>query len=152
MGVLHQKCSQGELKMTTNSVLFSCGWTLWRHQLEDAGSSSLDALLSRWISASTYPQLGLWPPVDMNPSPGLSTHSPGSSGTGGLQHTQLQFHLWFWNHLSKTNAHITVTFYEDNRLYHMTSILLLGLNTGVPGLPDHTPFRFPRNILNGPVD
>uniref|UniRef100_A0A674B6B8 RING-type E3 ubiquitin transferase n=1 Tax=Salmo trutta TaxID=8032 RepID=A0A674B6B8_SALTR len=49
-------------------------------QLEDAGSSSLDALLSRWISASTYPQLGLWPPVDMNPSPGLSTHSPGSSG------------------------------------------------------------------------
>uniref|UniRef100_A0A4W5LXX9 RING-type E3 ubiquitin transferase n=1 Tax=Hucho hucho TaxID=62062 RepID=A0A4W5LXX9_9TELE len=49
-------------------------------QLEDAGSSSLDALLSRWISASTYPQLGLWPPVDMNPSPGISTHSPGSSG------------------------------------------------------------------------
>uniref|UniRef100_A0A4W5LY30 RING-type E3 ubiquitin transferase n=1 Tax=Hucho hucho TaxID=62062 RepID=A0A4W5LY30_9TELE len=58
-------------------------------QLEDAGSSSLDALLSRWISASTYPQLGLWPPVDMNPSPGISTHSPGSSGTGGLQHTRL---------------------------------------------------------------
>ncbi|XP_034027863.1 E3 ubiquitin-protein ligase TRIM33 isoform X3 [Thalassophryne amazonica] len=46
-------------------------------QLEDAGSSSLGHLLSRYISASTQHQLG---PMDMNPSPGLSTHSPGSSG------------------------------------------------------------------------
>lgn len=44
-------------------------------QLEDAGSSNLGHLLSRYINAST--QLG---PVDMNTSPGLSTHSPGSSG------------------------------------------------------------------------
>uniref|UniRef100_A0A8C7SXK1 RING-type E3 ubiquitin transferase n=1 Tax=Oncorhynchus mykiss TaxID=8022 RepID=A0A8C7SXK1_ONCMY len=61
-------------------------------QLEDAGSSSLDALLSRWISASTYPQLGLWPPVDMNPSPGLSTHSPGSSGLSN-SHTPVRLIL-----------------------------------------------------------
>uniref|UniRef100_A0A7N8Y3B4 E3 ubiquitin-protein ligase TRIM33 n=1 Tax=Mastacembelus armatus TaxID=205130 RepID=A0A7N8Y3B4_9TELE len=47
-------------------------------QLEDAGSSSLGHLLSRYITASTQHQLGS---VDMNPSPGLSTHSPGSSGT-----------------------------------------------------------------------
>uniref|UniRef100_A0A6Q2ZD54 RING-type E3 ubiquitin transferase n=1 Tax=Esox lucius TaxID=8010 RepID=A0A6Q2ZD54_ESOLU len=47
-------------------------------QLEDAGSSSLDILLSRYISASAYPQLGA--SMDMNPSPGPSTHSPGSSG------------------------------------------------------------------------
>ncbi|XP_029994795.1 E3 ubiquitin-protein ligase TRIM33 isoform X3 [Sphaeramia orbicularis] len=46
-------------------------------QLEDAGSSSLGHLLSRYITASTQHQLG---PVDMNASPGLSTHSPGSSG------------------------------------------------------------------------
>uniref|UniRef100_A0A8D3DQ25 E3 ubiquitin-protein ligase TRIM33 n=1 Tax=Scophthalmus maximus TaxID=52904 RepID=A0A8D3DQ25_SCOMX len=46
-------------------------------QLEDAGSSSLGHLLSRYITASTQHQLGS---VDMNPSPGLSTHSPGSSG------------------------------------------------------------------------
>uniref|UniRef100_A0A673Z6A7 Tripartite motif containing 33 n=1 Tax=Salmo trutta TaxID=8032 RepID=A0A673Z6A7_SALTR len=48
-------------------------------QLEDAGSSSLDALLSRYILASTYPQLGLGPPGNMNLSHGPSTHSPGSS-------------------------------------------------------------------------
>uniref|UniRef100_A0A665X146 E3 ubiquitin-protein ligase TRIM33 n=1 Tax=Echeneis naucrates TaxID=173247 RepID=A0A665X146_ECHNA len=46
-------------------------------QLEDAGSSNLGHLLSRYITASTQHQLGS---VDMNPSPGLSTHSPGSSG------------------------------------------------------------------------
>ncbi|XP_068187556.1 E3 ubiquitin-protein ligase TRIM33 isoform X2 [Antennarius striatus] len=46
-------------------------------QLEDAGSSSLGHLLSRYISASTQHQLGS---VDMNPSPGLSTHSSASSG------------------------------------------------------------------------
>uniref|UniRef100_UPI0037E8A00E E3 ubiquitin-protein ligase TRIM33 isoform X2 n=1 Tax=Semicossyphus pulcher TaxID=241346 RepID=UPI0037E8A00E len=46
-------------------------------QLEDAGSSSLGHLLSRYITASTQQQLGS---VDMNPSPGLSTHSSGSSG------------------------------------------------------------------------
>uniref|UniRef100_A0AAQ6A8X6 E3 ubiquitin-protein ligase TRIM33 n=1 Tax=Amphiprion ocellaris TaxID=80972 RepID=A0AAQ6A8X6_AMPOC len=45
-------------------------------QLEDAGSSNLGHLLSRYITASTQHQLGS---VDMNPSPGLSTHSPGSS-------------------------------------------------------------------------
>ncbi|XP_023687160.1 E3 ubiquitin-protein ligase TRIM33 isoform X2 [Paramormyrops kingsleyae] len=47
-------------------------------QLEDAGSSTLDNLLSRYISASTHPPLG--PAASMNPSPGPSTHSPGSSG------------------------------------------------------------------------
>uniref|UniRef100_A0A3Q1FZU5 E3 ubiquitin-protein ligase TRIM33 n=1 Tax=Acanthochromis polyacanthus TaxID=80966 RepID=A0A3Q1FZU5_9TELE len=47
-------------------------------QLEDAGSSNLGHLLSRYITASTQHHLGS---VDMNPSPGLSTHSPGSSGT-----------------------------------------------------------------------
>ncbi|XP_031142256.1 E3 ubiquitin-protein ligase TRIM33 isoform X1 [Sander lucioperca] len=46
-------------------------------QLEDAGSSNLGHLLSRYITASTQHHLGS---VDMNPSPGLSTHSPGSSG------------------------------------------------------------------------
>lgn len=46
-------------------------------QLEDAGSSNLGHILSRYITASTQHQLGS---VDMNPSPGLSTHSPGSSG------------------------------------------------------------------------
>ncbi|XP_071331485.1 E3 ubiquitin-protein ligase TRIM33 isoform X4 [Trachinotus anak] len=46
-------------------------------QLEDAGSSNLGHLLSRYITASTQHQLGSG---DMNPSPGLSTHSPGSSG------------------------------------------------------------------------
>nr|XP_046252592.1 E3 ubiquitin-protein ligase TRIM33 isoform X2 [Scatophagus argus] len=46
-------------------------------QLEDAGSSSLGHLLSRYITASTQHQLGS---VDMNPSPVLSTHSSGSSG------------------------------------------------------------------------
>ncbi|XP_077079736.1 E3 ubiquitin-protein ligase TRIM33 isoform X2 [Siphateles boraxobius] len=44
-------------------------------QLEDAGSSTLDNLLSRYISASSYPIIG-----PTNPSPGPSTHSPGSSG------------------------------------------------------------------------
>lgn len=44
-------------------------------QLEDAGSSNLGHLLTRYINASTH--LG---PVDINTSPGLSTHSPGSSG------------------------------------------------------------------------
>uniref|UniRef100_A0A3Q0SAL3 E3 ubiquitin-protein ligase TRIM33 n=1 Tax=Amphilophus citrinellus TaxID=61819 RepID=A0A3Q0SAL3_AMPCI len=54
-------------------------------QLEDAGSSNLGNLLSRYITASTQLQLGS---VDMNPSPGLSTHSPGSSGTHiGLSRT-----------------------------------------------------------------
>ncbi|XP_044066947.1 E3 ubiquitin-protein ligase TRIM33 isoform X2 [Siniperca chuatsi] len=46
-------------------------------QLEDAGSSNLGHLLSRYITASTQHQLGS---VDINPSPGLSTHSSGSSG------------------------------------------------------------------------
>ncbi|XP_047222993.1 E3 ubiquitin-protein ligase TRIM33 isoform X3 [Girardinichthys multiradiatus] len=46
-------------------------------QLEDAGSSNLGHLLSRYISASQQHQLGS---TDMNPSPGLSTLSPGSSG------------------------------------------------------------------------
>ncbi|XP_074498867.1 E3 ubiquitin-protein ligase TRIM33 isoform X2 [Sebastes fasciatus] len=46
-------------------------------QLEDAGSSNLGHLLSRYITASTQQHLGS---LDMNPSPGLSTHSPGSSG------------------------------------------------------------------------
>ncbi|XP_056129020.1 E3 ubiquitin-protein ligase TRIM33 isoform X2 [Lampris incognitus] len=46
-------------------------------QLEDAGSSNLGHLLTRYITASTHSQLG---PVDMNPSPGPSTHSPGSLG------------------------------------------------------------------------
>ncbi|XP_041655180.1 E3 ubiquitin-protein ligase TRIM33 isoform X2 [Cheilinus undulatus] len=45
-------------------------------QLEDAGSSSLGHLLTRYISATQH-QLGS---VDMNPSPGLSSHSSGSSG------------------------------------------------------------------------
>ncbi|XP_054904443.1 E3 ubiquitin-protein ligase TRIM33 isoform X2 [Poeciliopsis prolifica] len=46
-------------------------------QLEDAGSSNLGYLLSRCISASQQHQMGS---TDMNPSPGLSTLSPGSSG------------------------------------------------------------------------
>ncbi|XP_068602613.1 E3 ubiquitin-protein ligase TRIM33 [Brachionichthys hirsutus] len=46
-------------------------------QLEDAGSSSLGHLLSRYISASTQQHLAS---VDMNSSPGLSTHSSASSG------------------------------------------------------------------------
>ncbi|XP_074537469.1 E3 ubiquitin-protein ligase TRIM33 isoform X2 [Halichoeres trimaculatus] len=46
-------------------------------QLEDAGSSSLGHLLTRYISASTQHQLGS---MEMNPSPGLSSHSSGSSG------------------------------------------------------------------------
>nr|XP_057941769.1 E3 ubiquitin-protein ligase TRIM33 isoform X2 [Doryrhamphus excisus] len=46
-------------------------------QLEDAGSSNLGHLLSRYITASTQQHSGS---LDMNPSPGLSTHSPGSSG------------------------------------------------------------------------
>ncbi|XP_028308227.1 E3 ubiquitin-protein ligase TRIM33 isoform X3 [Gouania willdenowi] len=45
-------------------------------QLEDAGSTSLGHLLSRYITASTQQHLGL----EINPSPGISTHSPGSSG------------------------------------------------------------------------
>uniref|UniRef100_A0A673ML91 E3 ubiquitin-protein ligase TRIM33 n=1 Tax=Sinocyclocheilus rhinocerous TaxID=307959 RepID=A0A673ML91_9TELE len=44
-------------------------------QLEDAGSSTLDNILSRYISASSYLAVG-----PTNPSPGPSTHSPGSSG------------------------------------------------------------------------
>ncbi|KAL7828849.1 hypothetical protein SRHO_G00324830 [Serrasalmus rhombeus] len=47
-------------------------------QLEDAGSSTLDNLLSRYISASTQPPLA--PTNNLNPSPGPSTNSPGSSG------------------------------------------------------------------------
>ncbi|XP_057711583.1 E3 ubiquitin-protein ligase TRIM33 isoform X2 [Corythoichthys intestinalis] len=46
-------------------------------QLEDAGSSNLGSLLTRYIAASTQHQSGS---RDMNPSPGLSIHSPGSSG------------------------------------------------------------------------
>ncbi|XP_041859484.1 E3 ubiquitin-protein ligase TRIM33 isoform X2 [Melanotaenia boesemani] len=46
-------------------------------QLEDAGSSNLGHLLSRYITASAQHPLGS---LDMNPSPGLSTLSPGSSG------------------------------------------------------------------------
>ncbi|KTF88308.1 hypothetical protein cypCar_00020020 [Cyprinus carpio] len=46
-----------------------------QRQLEDAGSSTLDHILSRYISASSYPAVG-----PTNPSPGPSTHSPGSSG------------------------------------------------------------------------
>uniref|UniRef100_A0A672Y4A5 E3 ubiquitin-protein ligase TRIM33 n=1 Tax=Sphaeramia orbicularis TaxID=375764 RepID=A0A672Y4A5_9TELE len=57
-------------------------------QLEDAGSSSLGHLLSRYITASTQHQLG---PVDMNASPGLSTHSPGSSGTHSPAERLCQF-------------------------------------------------------------
>ncbi|XP_063064764.1 E3 ubiquitin-protein ligase TRIM33 isoform X3 [Engraulis encrasicolus] len=47
-------------------------------QLEDAGSSQLDSILSRYISASTHP-----PPhnaLSINTSPNPSIHSPGSSG------------------------------------------------------------------------
>ncbi|XP_066500215.1 E3 ubiquitin-protein ligase TRIM33 isoform X2 [Hoplias malabaricus] len=47
-------------------------------QLEDAGSSMLDNLLSRYINASTQPSLA--PTNNLNASPGPSTHSPGSSG------------------------------------------------------------------------
>ncbi|XP_077465490.1 E3 ubiquitin-protein ligase TRIM33 isoform X2 [Stigmatopora argus] len=46
-------------------------------QLEDAGSSNLGSLLTRYIAASTQQHTGS---RDMNPSPGLSIHSPGSSG------------------------------------------------------------------------
>ncbi|XP_020945667.1 E3 ubiquitin-protein ligase TRIM33 isoform X3 [Sus scrofa] len=46
-------------------------------QLEDAGSSSLDNLLSRYISGSHLPPQ---PTSTMNPSPGPSALSPGSSG------------------------------------------------------------------------
>ncbi|XP_026865787.2 E3 ubiquitin-protein ligase TRIM33 isoform X3 [Electrophorus electricus] len=48
-------------------------------QLEDAGSSTLDNLLSRFISASTQPP-SLPPTSNLNPSPGPLMHSPGSSG------------------------------------------------------------------------
>ncbi|KAJ3586211.1 hypothetical protein NHX12_012611 [Muraenolepis orangiensis] len=50
-------------------------------QLEDAGSSSLGQLLTRYITASTHglPHLSLLP-AEINLSPGHSTHSPGSSG------------------------------------------------------------------------
>uniref|UniRef100_A0A4W4H6W9 E3 ubiquitin-protein ligase TRIM33 n=1 Tax=Electrophorus electricus TaxID=8005 RepID=A0A4W4H6W9_ELEEL len=47
--------------------------------LEDAGSSTLDNLLSRFISASTQPP-SLPPTSNLNPSPGPLMHSPGSSG------------------------------------------------------------------------
>lgn len=46
-------------------------------QLEDAGSSSLDNLLSRYITGSHFPPQ---PTSTMNPSPGPSALSPGSSG------------------------------------------------------------------------
>ncbi|XP_061623006.1 E3 ubiquitin-protein ligase TRIM33 isoform X3 [Phyllopteryx taeniolatus] len=46
-------------------------------QLEDAGSSRLSHLLTRVITAGPQQQPGS---MDMNPSPGLSIHSPGSSG------------------------------------------------------------------------
>uniref|UniRef100_A0A8B9HZ61 RING-type E3 ubiquitin transferase n=1 Tax=Astyanax mexicanus TaxID=7994 RepID=A0A8B9HZ61_ASTMX len=48
-------------------------------QLEDAGSSTLDNLLTRYISASTQ-QPNLAPVNNLNASPAPSTHSPGSSG------------------------------------------------------------------------
>ncbi|XP_060788352.1 E3 ubiquitin-protein ligase TRIM33 isoform X2 [Neoarius graeffei] len=48
-------------------------------QLEDAGSTMLDNLLSRYISASTQPPT-LASNNNLNSSPGPSTHSPGSSG------------------------------------------------------------------------
>uniref|UniRef100_A0A6I8N2W7 E3 ubiquitin-protein ligase TRIM33 n=1 Tax=Ornithorhynchus anatinus TaxID=9258 RepID=A0A6I8N2W7_ORNAN len=48
-----------------------------QRQLEDAGSSSLDNLLSRYISGSHLPPQ---PTSTMNPSPGPSALSPGSSG------------------------------------------------------------------------
>ncbi|XP_015197734.2 E3 ubiquitin-protein ligase TRIM33 isoform X2 [Lepisosteus oculatus] len=47
-------------------------------QLEDAGSSTLDNLLSRYISASHHLPLG--PSGSMNPSPVPSSLSPGSTG------------------------------------------------------------------------
>uniref|UniRef100_A0A8C4SUG3 RING-type E3 ubiquitin transferase n=1 Tax=Erpetoichthys calabaricus TaxID=27687 RepID=A0A8C4SUG3_ERPCA len=47
-------------------------------QLEDAGSSTLDNLLSRYISASHH--IPLAPTGNMNPSPGPSALSPGSTG------------------------------------------------------------------------
>uniref|UniRef100_A0A8C4H678 E3 ubiquitin-protein ligase TRIM33 n=1 Tax=Dicentrarchus labrax TaxID=13489 RepID=A0A8C4H678_DICLA len=59
-------------------------------QLEDAGSSNLGHLLSRYITASTQHQLGS---VDMNPSPGLSTHSSGSSGTHTFRKRDSHSHL-----------------------------------------------------------
>uniref|UniRef100_A0A803TJ14 RING-type E3 ubiquitin transferase n=1 Tax=Anolis carolinensis TaxID=28377 RepID=A0A803TJ14_ANOCA len=46
-------------------------------QLEDAGSSTLDNLLSRYIAGSHLPPQPL---SNMNPSPGPSALSPGSSG------------------------------------------------------------------------
>ncbi|XP_024148715.1 E3 ubiquitin-protein ligase TRIM33 isoform X4 [Oryzias melastigma] len=46
-------------------------------QLEDAGSSNLGHILSRYITASTQLHLGS---VDLNTSPGLPNLSPGSSG------------------------------------------------------------------------
>ncbi|KQL51958.1 E3 ubiquitin-protein ligase TRIM33 [Amazona aestiva] len=46
-------------------------------QLEDAGSSNLDNLLSRYITGSHLPPQ---PTSTMNPSPGPSALSPGSSG------------------------------------------------------------------------
>ncbi|ETE67470.1 E3 ubiquitin-protein ligase TRIM33, partial [Ophiophagus hannah] len=46
-------------------------------QLEDAGSSNLDNLLSRYIAGSHLPPQ---PISSMNPSPGPSALSPGSSG------------------------------------------------------------------------
>lgn len=48
-------------------------------QLEDAGSSNLDNLLSRYITGSHLPPQ---PTSTMNPSPGPSALSPGSSGKG----------------------------------------------------------------------
>lgn len=68
------------------SMIFSFQLLPWHRQLEDAGSSNLGQLLSRYITASTQQQLGS---VDMNPSPGLSTHSPGSSGTKTYTFTKI---------------------------------------------------------------
>ncbi|XP_062855196.1 E3 ubiquitin-protein ligase TRIM33 isoform X2 [Trichomycterus rosablanca] len=48
-------------------------------QLEDAGSTMLDNILSRYISASTQPPT-FAAGNNVNSSPGPSTHSPGSSG------------------------------------------------------------------------
>ena len=82
----------------TSWVISTHQYALLNCQLEDAGSSNLGHLLTRYITASTQHQLGS---VDMNPSPGLSTLSPGSSGTyklrkkRSLHPTELLFKCFF---------------------------------------------------------
>lgn len=52
-------------------------WMFLLLQLEDAGSNNLDNILSRYISMGhPLPQ----PTSTMNPSPGPSAMSPGSTG------------------------------------------------------------------------